>query len=557
MRSRFDEFFVPQTFVLPAKTRLYTPSGAAVLVFPDTVRPFRPVHEQSAMTQSMFTTLFNPTYNTINNTIVELGVYNTDPLPSFPNQPLPLTEPDEYAGNVVDGVLFIHDDGRHQYLNLEAHPKRAGVFVACGEDNTPLHTDKDKQILTDEDGFVLPPRKTLLRNWRDKLENTDGGQLDHQPVTVYDRFGNPIGDFDVVAPNHALTDGRGKRGTRALAITTSVLGACVLIGLIGGILWGRTAVPAEGQITADEATNYHLSQYPVEAAVAFAEHYLTLCFTHPEYTNDVETRNTLMAEMESAGVPENCGWDQGGAIVAVSSIAFNGQVETREEYTKKDGSRVAYLGFFVTLDNGKFYTATVPVWAGRNSQNRPAYSIVGTVGFSAATAVKNNPDMSLEHPVDRQLVSTIEPTLMTFFTAWGKSDALALDAVLTTTATGDVRSGLDGMVTNPSFSTIVVYPSRSPDTINGDTATWNYRNGDTVTAMVSLTWHIPDRSKGYDQPAGYRVTLHYNNGKWEVESLQSGVVVLGNTTTGAHQSDDTGTLGGGFGASTQETPPTQ
>ena len=207
-----------------------------------------------------------------------------------------------------------------------------------------------------------------------------------------------------------------------------------------GVLWGRSAVPAQGQISPSEADTYHLSSYPAAAAAAFGEHYLNLCLTHPQYTTDIEVRNKMMAGMEAPGVPANCGWDKGGNVVAPTSITFTGQVEQRTEYTDR---QVAYLGYFVTMSDNRAFTATVPIWAGQNTQGREGFAIVGSVGLSAATGLAGEVNMTTGFIADQSLAPTVSPVLETFFTAWSASDTKALDAVTSADATGDVTVGMD------------------------------------------------------------------------------------------------------------------
>lgn len=543
-------------FVLPDRARLYTPPGSKMPMPTTRMKPFRPVHENADATHDIFDRLMEPT-RAAQQAAEDVKTVNfhsyapSTPPPSFPDNPLPVEDPADKAGNELKDVLYIEDDGTHRYLNLQAHPKRSGVFIALDADGFPL-MDKSgprgKEIHTDKNGYVLPPKKTPFTKLKNALANTDGAQGADKPVTVYTREGIPLGDFDVVGAGKTPTDGNGRRGTRIMAYLTgaSLVGAALMF--TAGTLLGRSAVPAEGQITAAEAENYHLDKFPVEAASSFGQHYLTLCFTHPEYREDVDSRNQMLAGMEAPGVPTNCGWERGGAASAVTSVAFNGQVEEREEYTNKDtGARVAYMGFFVTMNNGRQFTATVPIWSGVNEQNRPAYSIVGSVGMSAATAVNPSPDMKLAAPQDRNLAGQLEPTLHTFFDAWADSDAEALNAILTREADGEARSGLDGTVSNPEFNNIIIYPSRKPDKVNGDTAEWHYQDGDKVTAMVDLTWQVNDDAGGHEQPNGYRVTLTHSGGKWEVSGLDSGVVVPGDKSgKQSGEKNETGNVGGGL-----------
>ena len=548
-----EAFEFPKEFILPENVRLYTPPRGREMAA-TIVKPFRPMHEASRNTRKMMDTMLAPSLAAEaaarEAQTVDFTAYVPEaPAPSFPDNPLPVEDPAANAKDTIEGVLFIEEDGTYRYLNLEAHPKKEGVYIALDPDDRPL-VDKDgprgKEILTDANGYVLPPKRTLFNRIKQGLANSDGAQDKDKPVTAYTAEGIPLGDFDVVGMGHAPTDGKGRRGSRAMTYALGVVTVLAVGAGIVGVLYGRSAVPAEGQITPEEAANYNLAQFPTDAAAAFGEHYLTLCLTHPQYREDIESRNQMLAGMEAPGVSTNCGWEKGGEAVAVNSVTFNGEVEERDEYAREDGSRVAYMGFFVSMSNGRQFTATLPIWSGYNEQERPAYSIVGDLGISAATAVGVQPDMSLNMPADRELAGTIQPVLSTFFDAWAESNTEALNAILTSSATGEARAGLNGTVSDPDFSNITVYPYRSPDDVQGDTATWDYQEGDEVIAMVNLKWRVSDAASGYEQPTGYRVELVMNDGKWNVKSLQSSVVVSGEGGGSPNENNATGNVGGGY-----------
>lgn len=556
MTPMIDQLFCEEDLVLPVGFRPYTPPGAKPIKIPTRIKAFRPLHERSINSlQPIFEAFFGETRAHTAKKAEETTVTLTpsmpaDPAPSFPHNPLPVEDPADNAATGVDDVFTVVD-GRRQFLNLREDNPKKGWFVALDGpevDAQPLLADKnsDKPIYTDADGFELPPRKPLGRI-AGKLGNSDGQGAEKDALIVYTKEGIPIGDFDAVAPNRAPSDNRGRRGARALSLAAAALTTVSVLGLIGGVVVGRSAVPAAGQITETEAAAYSLSEFPVAAGSSFAQHYLTLCLTHPQYKEDIQVREEMMQGMAAGGVPENCGWESGGAVGAPTSVVFNGDVEERNEYTN---GQVAYLGFFVTMQDGRHFTATVPVWAGDNGEGRQAYSIVGTVGISAATALGGSPEMSLNLNQDRELAGRLGPTLETFFRAWGDSNGQELDAVLTSDATGEVRVGLDGTVGNPRINAITVYPDVLPVSVQGSNATYEYVEGDSVTAMVAMAWTVKDAAGGHDQPAGYRVSLTYQAGKWVVSGLQAGVVVPDGASTGSGA--DNATVGngvsGGFGS---------
>lgn len=530
--------------VLPDHFRPYTPPGAKPVQIPTRIKKFRPLLEHHPDLRQSFDPFFRNTRQAAADRAGRDAYWdhpeNTVDV-SFPRNPLPVENPAEKAAtHDLSDVFIVEDDGRRRFMNLEENPDQEGTYFALDDRDIRLLSDQGGDIITDENGFELPKKPGFFKKMGQKIANSDGRAGEDDNPIVYTKEGIPIGDFDVVSPGHAPSDGRGKRGVRALGIAVSALGIVAALGLVGGVLVGRSAVPAEGQITAEEATTYGLSRFPVDAGAAFAEHYLTLCLTHPQYREDTERRAELMAGMEAPGVPENCGWESGGAPGAPTSVTFNGEVEERPEYG--DGN-VAYLGYFVTMQDGRHFTATVPVWAGDNGAGRPAYSIVGTVGMTASTAVMQEPDMTLDLLMDRQLASELSPILETFFTAWGESDNQTLDSLLATGTDGDARVGLNGTVSDPQINNVVVYPVGPPAEISGQNAVWDYTEGDTVNALVSLTWSVDDEAGGRQQPTGYRIPLVYQAGKWEVNGLQAGVVVPDGTSSSG-ETDPAATVGG-------------
>lgn len=549
-----DGLFCEEDLVLPQGFRPYTPPGVdKPIKIPTRIKAFRPLHEKSInQLKPIFDTFFEETRAAAakKNSILIQPSIPAEPAPAFPHAPMPVDDPTDKVAPGVDDVFIVVDD-RRQFLNLQEHDADKGIYVALDGSHDgaqPLLAKEGSKtpIYTDADGFELPEKPTMLKKLGSKLGNSDHLAGKEDDFIVYTKEGIPIGNFDTVAVGRPPAEGRSKRGVRALGIATVALGAVLLTGFVGGTFIGRSAVPAAGQITATEAQAYNLNQFPVDAGASFAQHYLTLCLTHPQYREDIETREEMMAGMAASGVAENCGWEQGGAVTAPTSVVFNGDVEERHEYTS---GKVAYLGFFVTMSDGRHFTATVPVWAGDNGEGRSAYSIVGSVGMTAATALAGSPEMSSGLYQDRTLASQLTPTLETFFKAWADSNTQELDALVATSATGDVRVGLDGTVQQPAVNSVTVYPSIAPTEISGSTATYNYVDGDSVTAMVNLTWTVKDEAGGYQQPVGYRVKMTREAGKWVVSGIQSGAVVADGSSngSGAAQQSVGATVSGGFG----------
>lgn len=459
--------------------------------------------------------------------------------PSFPANPLPMAE-HIVSDTSADGLVRYDDAGNPTYLHLME--QEDGTIIAVHADSDePLLDAKGKPIVTDENGIPVPPPKRWYTPLLDKLGNrTDG---DDAPVVVYTRDGIPIGDFDVVAPGAAPSNGRGRNGVRALMVASSfVLGTAMVAGLFG-VVWGRSAVPAAGQISPEEASTYNLSSFPVDPASTFARHYVELCLTHPEASEGQQARLEMMKGMAVQQVGDGCGWSGGGAAENPVDVRFNGHVEEREEYS---GGKVAYLGYFVSMSTGKFFNVTVPVWAGENEDGRDAYKIVGPLSMTAAPAQDGTPDLTTQYLMDGDLAGELNTLLTTFFKAWGASDRATISAMSSTDATGEVRKGLDRMVQDPKLDLVRVVPNDPPTSRNGNSVDWEYVDGSQVTALVNLTWTVRDEAGGRQQPAGYRVTLTYQAGKWLITALDPGVIAPGGGTEST--SDGPEAVGGGFGS---------
>lgn len=460
--------------------------------------------------------------------------------PEFPTKHLPL--PERTVGNTTaDGTVRYDDDGNPTYLHLAE--QEDGKFIAVHADSDePLLGPNKKPIVTDENGVPVPPPKRWYTPLLDKLSpRTDG---DDKPVVAYDRHGTPIGDFDVVAVGAPPSNGRGRNGSRALMVVAATILGVAMVGGLVGVVWGRSAVPAAGHISEDEATAYNLSTFPVDAAAAFARHYTELCLTHPESSEGQQARLDMMKGMAVQQLGDGCGWSGGGAAENPVDVRFNGHVEHRLEYTE---GQVAYLGFFVSMSTGKFFNVTVPVWAGENADGRAAYKIVGPISLTAAPSQDGAPNLDTEFPMDPELGTELNPLLTTFFKAWGSSDRPTINAMTSNDANGEVFRGLDRMVQDPTINQIRVIPTDPPTSVQGNTSTWEYVDGSQVTALVNLTWVVRDETGGREQPTGYRVTLTYQSGKWLITALQPGVIAASTGGEGAAVEGEDSVVGG-FGS---------
>lgn len=505
-------------FVLPDGFNPASPDGKPAKIPQRFSASFHPAFPDDSFTHKMLDQLFANTR--------KAAQESEEPQGSFPDSPLPV-EKRKTQTTTADGLMRVDEDGTVTYLYLLDNGDE--TFTATKADSDEALCDaKGKPILCDKDGHPLPPKKRWWDKIADKIGDPSGGDDDSE-VIVYDKHGTPIGDFDVVSVGHAPTSGRGRRGSKALMVGAAGLAAMSCLGLMFGIVVGRTAVPAEGQVTEAEAEKYHLSSFPTDSAATFGRHYVELCLTHPDDEDAQNKRLELMKGMALQQLGEGCGWKSGGQKENPVTINFNGEVENRTEY---QGGQVAYLGYFVSMSSGDFMNVTLPVWAGENTDGRKAYKVVGQLGYSAAPAQDAVPNLETGLMEDRQLAPKLKPMLETFFKAWGQSDRKTLEALTATDAKGDVLSGMKGKFQRPEITAVRVIPFDPPVEVQGQTATFEYVEGSQVTAMVNLDWTVKDNDGGRTQPAGYRVTMKLINNKWQVSEMLPGLVADANATAG-------------------------
>lgn len=522
-----NDFVLPDGFI-PA-----SPDGKPAPVptrFTDT---FRPAFPNDPATHKMLDQFFANTR--------KAEQASNDHQASFPDSPLPVAKRKTHT-TTADGLMRVSEDGTITYLYLMDNGD--GTFTATKSDSDEALCDaKGKPILCDMEGHPLPPKKRWWDKIAEKIGDPSGGD-DEADVIVYDKHGTPIGDFDVVSVGHAPTSGRGRRGSKALMVGAASLAAFSCASLLLGVIVGRTAVPAQGQVTEEEAAKYHLSSFPTDSAATFGRHYVELCLTHPDKEEAQNKRVELMKGMALQQLGEGCGWTSGGQKENPVTINFNGEVENRTEY---QGGQVAYLGYFVSMSSGDFMNVTLPVWAGENTDGRKAFKVVGQLGYSAAPAQDAVPNLETGLMEDRQIAPKLKPMLETFFKAWGQSDRKTLEALTATDAKGDVLSGMSGKFQKPEITSVRVIPFDPPVEVQGQTATFEYVEGSQVTALVNLDWTVKDDSGGRTQPAGYRVTMTLINNKWQVSEMLPGLVAEATATAGEGQG---GAAGAGDGIGT-------
>ncbi len=435
-----------------------------------------------------------------------------------------------------------------------------GLYVASDEHGIELHDEHGDRIYVDELGYgitpdfgdptvpnelpspaadpvAVEPKKGIAGPF-EKVKSLfgRGAQAEPEAPQVFDGNGVPIVDFDIVKIGKAPTSGRHNRGRRALTIAVSSLAACAAVGLVSGVMIGRSAVPSEGAISAQEASAYRLTTFPVDAAVSFAQQYLDVCLTHGG-GDAVKKREQLLKAMATPGAAAGCGWTTGGLQQKPALIVWDGTMTPISEFPEGDA---AYLGFTVSMADGQYQTVSVPVWV-KSSKVSNDMRIVGDIGVTAPMRLSTPPLAKAKLTEDGTLAGQVKDSLLVpFFKAWGASDAGQLNLVLAESAVARARTGLGGTVTNPKVDMATVRSPRATDTPANQPIV--YQDGDSAVAEVRVTWDVPASES--TQTTGYRVELVRNSGKWVVVDIRAGLV----------DRDGAGSAGSGIGSANELVP---
>ena len=334
---------------------------------------------------------------------------------------------------------------------------------------------------------------------------------------------------------------RGGRGilakTKLVIVGSTAVSVSIGMLLLGVVLanTGREAPPPPG-VTASDETAYRLSTYPVAAAGTLAERYMRVCWTFNSDSQDaVAARRALLATMATTAVDPECGWNGKGAQVA-TFVTFNGQVTAAPEFADGNGR---YIGVTVITNTGVTREATVPVYAvdpadgeGLIIAGNPGETGVGLGAFS------NSPIPLGELGTgDASLAQTITVDVLNgYFTAWGKSDSVALARFVSADASITATTGLANTLVNPVIQSVTAIPDTDPE--KGTAA---YPAGANVQASVAVTWTIPGTTPPQTGTAdtgtvdrhaqtvsNYRVTLDLTTQGWFVKDLHAGKATAGN-----------------------------
>ncbi|WP_137725834.1 conjugal transfer protein [Prescottella subtropica] len=429
-----------------------------------------------------------------------------------------------------------------------------GLYVASDADGTELRDEHGDRIYVDDLGYAITPDlgadtaagadlvagepKTDAASRFGKVKNLFGWKTEPDADTpqVFDSNGVPLVDFDIVKVGKAPTFGRHNRGRRALTIAVSSLAACAAVGLIAGVTIGRSAIPAEGTISAQEASAYRLTTFPLDAAVSFGRQYLDVCLTHGG-GDAVKKREQLLKAMGTPGAADGCGWTSGGLQQEPALIVWDGTMTPISEFP--DGE-AAYLGFTVSMADGQYQTVSVPVWV-KSSKVSNDMRIVGDIGVTAPMRLATPPPAKAKLTDDGSLAGQVTDSLLApFFKAWGASDAGQLNLVLADSAVARARTGLGGIVANPKIDKATVRSPRATDTPANQPIV--YQDGDAAVAEVRVTWDVPASES--TQTTGYRVELVRHSGKWLVVDIRAGLV----------DRDGAGAAGSGIGSANELVP---
>jgi hypothetical protein len=377
------------------------------------------------------------------------------------------------------------------------------------------HLDVEHEPTADVPTGAVPPATSASPKRRLMGRFTKSPVTDEHPK-VYDANGVEVGDFDVVRPGAAPTNRRFRRGQRALVVTTTAVIATGVAALIGGVVLGRSAVPAQGALSAADAADYRLTTFPVDAAQAFGQQYLQVCLTHGN-ADDVKRRQVVLESMSTAGVASACGWTNGGLLQEPVSIVYNGYLQMIDDFPS---GQAAYLGYNVSLGGAAYQTVTVPIWVKRVGTGNDM-RIVGDLGITPATRLGQPPTPTLQPGSDDRLAGEITNSVLApFFAAWGSGDQRQLNLVLAEGATENAKIGMGGAMKDPKITDVRAHSARAESVGSGKVIP--YVDGDRATVTVTVSWMLPASES--TQTVGYRVEVVRSGGKWMVRDVRGGSV---------------------------------
>jgi hypothetical protein len=354
------------------------------------------------------------------------------------------------------------------------------------------------------------PAQTAKENKRQKKEAKRKAKAAAKPKpdTATAAAPGPASErFDVPRPGGRLSGGR---GTHVAARMTALVTVSLLaLGTVGVMAYsaGHPA-PVQTGITNEQVSQYRLTSFPVERAIAFADRYARLCANqNPE---QAEQRSQAIARLSSAGVDTTCGWDGKGTQVVAYSV-WSGYMEPIAEYPEHG----YYIGIQVQLTTGALRTLSVPVWVD-DVKSGNGMRVVGDVGTLPQPDQATPPAVKDPLQVDTELSADLQGKLFAdFFTSWGSSNGTTLTRYVAPGASSTARAGLRGALQSPKVSDVKVLLPRGVAATDGHT----WKVDDVTWARVSVQWktgsaHVTER---------YRVQIVLTDQGWFVKDIRAGV----------------------------------
>jgi hypothetical protein len=311
-----------------------------------------------------------------------------------------------------------------------------------------------------------------------------------------------------------LSNGRGAHLAVRVAIAFT---ACLLllgVTFVVGLFAGRVGNDKTSGISAGALNNYHVEQYPLQAAAAVAERYTRLCLN--AQPSDADQRSAELQSIVSSNVPNDCGWDGRGTLSA-TDIAWTGQADPMTQY----GSHGRYMHMQASLgDQATLIQFVVPVYVA-DLKDGTGVRVAGEPGILPANANPSGPDAVTEKDgsSDTGLAQMLTADVLPgFFSAWGSSSSADIDRYRTPDATGNVRNGLSNILTDPSLQgTNVPLPG------SGIGAAHTWQTGDAATVETTVTWKVPG---GAHITLAYRLTMVHTTATatgWSVRDIAGGI----------------------------------
>jgi hypothetical protein len=306
---------------------------------------------------------------------------------------------------------------------------------------------------------------------------------------------------------------------RVVGRTRSWVTRLVLIGaplvLIGGVAYscgvsaGSARLVQSSAISADDASAFHLNNFPADRAAAFGVSYLVLCWTHPDAADITATTDRLaaLARMTSAGVTAGCGWIGSTPSTAPLAVSWDGTVgPVQGAYAN---GAAAQLGFVVTTAAGRTVGAALPIWVSSTTTTAGGVRVVGDVAMVPIAPAAAAPTPAAPQLTDSAIAESLtRSVLVPFLRAWAVSDPVQLNLVLARDASTAARVGMEGQVTAPAVNRTQVVVTRGDPT--------GYRDGDVITAGVGVDWTT---RLGGVQRTGYSICLRMTAGHWQVTDI--------------------------------------